>query len=144
MNGKDMHLNNNFSIGAFAEQGKSFLGDKQQTSYIRQKGVSQQFFLNLSTKLDIWAKSSITTSGRMFLPQMQYITAPIKQFYFLLLHDRETQKKISVKLRMEHLKDQADLYRNYFLSLTVTVVIWKFFSLPTTFSFLLPIYCYHL
>ena len=55
------------------------------------------------------------------------LTAPIKRNNLLLFHEKKTQKKSSLKLKIQHFKHHAELYWQAFLVLDSRGGIWRSF-----------------
>ena len=80
--------------------------------------------------------------GMCFTSNDTPLTAPIKRNNLLLFHEKKTQKKSAIKLKMQHFKRHAELYGQAFLVLETAVEgIWRSFfimNLPHTLLHLSP------
>lgn len=56
-----------------------------------------------------------------------HLTAPIKRNNLLLFHEKKTQNKSAIKLKMQHFKRHAELYGQAFLVLDSRGGIWRNF-----------------
>ena len=68
-------------------------------------------------KSSLWDKSSTAISDSVLDSNDTPLTAPIKRNNLLLFHEKKTQNKSAIKLKMQHFKRHAELYWQAFLVL---------------------------
>jgi len=68
-------------------------------------------------KSSLWDKSSTAISDSVLDSNDTPLTAPIKRNNLLLFHEKKTQNKSAIKLKMQHFKRHAELYGQAFLVL---------------------------